>query len=759
MKRLGKYWIIILLVWPLCFGINPSWGENVPEQSQRFITIDFENVDINLFIKFISELTGKNFIVDKTVKGNVTVISPTQISEAEAYRVFESVLDVNGYTTIDAGEFIKIIPKVVARSENVRTFLSDEAEHPEDRIVTQLIPLKYTTPDEIKKVLAPLVSKTSVVIAHTQSGMLIITDTLSNIQRLMAIIDAIDVAYTGEEMVVLPLEHATATTVSKVLATLFQKNKRNAAPRAKKEGGGAAIIQGSTVKIVPYERINALIVVATPGDLERVKKLVTVLDAEMRKGVGNIHVFYLQNANAEEVAKVLNFLPGQQAEKDAKGKAPTISKAVKIMADKETNALIITAEKSEYQVLEGVIKKLDIPRRMVYLEALILEVSATKDFEVGVEWAMGGSSSDDTRMVTSGFSGSSAPFSTLSSIGEYAPAPVTGFSVGLLGTGINIGGITFPNIGAVLRAYKNDSDITIVSTPQILTTDNKEAEISVGENVPYLTGKETSQEDKKTYNKTYDYKDVSTKLTITPHINQAETLRLEIATEVVKLKDNTNNTPTTYKRTAKTTVIVKNNETVVIGGIIGQDSTKSNTRVPLLGDIPILGALFRTDAANQTRTNMFIFVTPKIIKNPAEHAAVTGEKADVVEEMIPGIKNKFVNDVNTTHAIHLCERGFDMMQQGKNEEAKDFFEEALEIDPQNPYALYNMGVLYEEAGSHEAARRMYQQVILTGTAMTAKNTGNSLSDGVSLIQLARERIEGLGEEKKTRRPDIYNDRD
>ncbi len=754
MKRLGKFGIIMLLLWPLCFGSNLSWGENVPEQSQRFITIDFENVDIHLFIKFISELTGKNFIVDKTVKGNVTVLSPTQISEAEAYRVFESVLDVNGYTTIDAGEFIKIIPKVAARSENVRTFLSGEAEHPEDRIVTQLIPLKYTTPDEIKKVLAPLVSKTSVVIAHTQSGMLIVTETLSNIQRLMAIIDAIDVAYTGEEMVVLPLEHATATTVSKVLGTLFQKNKRNAAPRPSKEGGGAGIVQGSTVKVVPYERINALIVVATPGDLERVKKLVTVLDAEMRKGVGNIHVFYLQNANAEEVAKVLNFLPEQKATKDAKGKAPTISKAVKIMADKETNALIITAEKSEYQVLEGVIKKLDIPRRMVYLEALILEVSTAKDFEVGVEWALGGSSSDDTRMVTSGFSGSRAPFSTLSSIGENAPAKVTGFSVGLLGTGINIGGITFPNIGSVLRAYKNDSDITIVSTPQILTTDNKEAEISVGENVPYITAKNTTSGNEDYTN--YEYKDVSTKLTITPHINQAETLRLEIATEVIKLKDNTNNTPTTYKRTAKTTVIVKNNETVVIGGIIGQDSTKSNTRVPLLGDIPILGALFRTDATNQTRTNMFIFITPKIIKNPAEHAAVTREKTDMVEETIPGIKNKFVNEVNSAHAIHLCERGFDMMQQGKNEEAKNFFQEALKIDPQNPYALYNMGVLYEEAGNDETAKKMYQQVILTGTSMTAENTGNPLSDGVSLLQLARERIEGLGQKEE---PEIDNKRD
>ena len=382
--------------------------------------------------------------------------------------------------------------------------------------------------------------------------MLIVTETLSNIQRLIAIIDAIDVPYAGEETVVMPLEHAAAEKVGSVLKTLFQKTRTasKGAPQAEQ------------IKIVPYERINALIVVATAAEIDRVKKLVALLDAEMKKDSGNIHVFYLQNANAAEMAKVLTTLPGQQSDKDAKGKAPTISKEVKVMADEETNALIITASKNEYLALEEVIKKLDIPRRMVYLEALILEVNTTKDFEVGVEWAMGGKNSDGTQTTVSGFSGSSSPYSLLGGTGESSPPSATGFSLGWIGTGIKIGGMTFPNIGAVLNAYKNDSDITIVSTPQILTTDNKKAEISVGENVPYITSQNTTSSEQDYTS--YEYKDVSTKLTITPHINQAETLRLEIATEVVKLKDNTNNTPTTFKRTAETTVIVKNNDTVVI---------------------------------------------------------------------------------------------------------------------------------------------------------------------------------------------------
>uniref|UniRef100_UPI004057710C secretin N-terminal domain-containing protein n=1 Tax=Candidatus Electrothrix sp. TaxID=2170559 RepID=UPI004057710C len=221
-------------------------AEEAATQSKRFITIDFENVDIHLFIKYISELTGKNFIVDKTVQGSVTIVSPTKISEKEAYSVFQSVLEVHGYTTVEAGAVTKIVPSVKARSENIRTFRSDIASAPEDKMVTQLIPLQHTTPDEIKKVLAPLVSKTSVVISHTQSGMLIITETLSNIQRLLAIIKAIDVAYTGEEIVVLPLDYGSAAKIGRVLETLFQRTRS-----AKQQAGQQ---QTAAIKVVPYER-------------------------------------------------------------------------------------------------------------------------------------------------------------------------------------------------------------------------------------------------------------------------------------------------------------------------------------------------------------------------------------------------------------------------------------------------------------------------------------------------------------------------
>ncbi|MEE4241970.1 MAG: tetratricopeptide repeat protein, partial [Desulfopila sp.] len=301
--------------------------------------------------------------------------------------------------------------------------------------------------------------------------------------------------------------------------------------------------------------------------------------------------------------------------------------------------------------------------------------------------------------------------------------------------------VTFPNIGAVLRAYKNDSDINIVSTPQILTTDNKKAEISVGENVPYITSQNTTAGEQDYTN--YEYRDVSTKLTITPQINQAETLRLEIATEVIKLKDDTNNTPTTFKRTADTTVVVKNNETVVIGGIIGQDSTQANSRVPFLGDIPILGRLFRTDSQRNTQTNMFIFITPRIIKNPADLASVTVKKEAQIGEVMPQIKKELFREANATHAVHLAEIGFDKMKAGLNKEAEEYFMEALAIDPENPYALYNLGVIYESEGRRKEAAVNYQKVILTDTSMTALDSTDPSKVGVPLLQLARERLENM----------------
>lgn len=756
-RVLGMFICIALQLAALPLSLPPLHAAPAPTRDpgvERFITIDFNNVDIHLFIKYISELTGRNFIVDKAVQGNVTIISPTKISEDEAYQLFESVLEVNGFATVQSGSITKILPASRVLTQNTSTIRHGEPSQPEDKIVTQLIPLRYTTPDEMKKVLAPLVSKTSVVIAHTQSGMLIVTETLSNIQKLLTIIESLDVPLSDEEIEVIPLKHASATVAATSINALFPQS-------------GAAAKRGpnTALKVVAYEPINSIILVASPMHTTRVKRLIAMMDTEMKQNEGNIHVVYLQHATAKELSTVLTALPGQQSSDPAKkGEMPTISKDVKIMPDTETNSLIITASRSEFKELENVIKKLDIPRRMVYLEALIMEVDADSTFNVGVNWlGVGNFDGGDGHILTGfgGTSGTSLSGTIGSGLGDDGavtatidPAIGSGFSFGVLKQGIEIGGVTFPNIAAILKAYKGDSHVNVIATPQILTTDNKKAEISVGENVPYLTRTVASTDStssnsdyESTGYQNYEYKDIATKLTITPQINQADILRLEITTEVSKLKDGSDSDkPTTFKRTATTTVLVKDNNTIVIGGIIGQDETESENKVPLLGDIPGVGWLFKEKNTKQSKTNMFIFITPRIIKNPGDMEGVTTIKTNAVEKFMPEVKQLLDNPTDNNHVMNLIDRGFEQMQQEKYAEAKESFNQALSISPQNPYAQFNLGVISERENNPAQAIKYYQIILDNVAAQAAIYSSSPAQVDEGLLTSCRDNIARL---KKT----------
>ena len=616
--------------------LQPDASED--ESAERYVTIDFENVDINLFIKYVSELTGRNFIVDKAVRGNVTIISPTKISIDEAYKVFESVLEVQGFTTVPSGSITKIVPSADARSKSVETGFKKDTGDVSDKIVTQLIPLKYAEPDELKRLFTPLVSKNSVVIAYPATSLLIVTDVLSNINRLLKIIREVDVEENISEITVIPLEYAIATEVATTLDSIFQGATTRRTSTTKSTARRRAPAQAATpesgpalgeVKIIADERTNALVIIASIYDTQKVKSLVALLDKEIPRGRGNINVYYLQHANSEELSQVLTSLPDKADNASEKGKAPTISKEVQIVADKATNSLVITANKADYAVLEEVIQKLDIPRRMVYLEALIMEVNAEKDFEVGVEWVGAFKYNffgDDEGLVFGSYRGGDNSLIP----GPDNPNTPKGFTMGMISEFIEINGQMFPSLGAILNAYKQDSDVHIISTPQILTTDNEEAEIKVGENVPYITSQNTTASNNDYTN--YEYKDVGVTLKITPQINQENVVRLQVYVEVIKIKNETialaTNTPTTFKRTAQTTVIVQNGNTLVMGGIIGDDVEDTSNKVPFLGDIPVLGWLFKSQGQKVNRVNLYIFLTPRIIRNPAEGEVITREKRD-----------------------------------------------------------------------------------------------------------------------------------
>ncbi|MBU2482040.1 MAG: type II secretion system protein GspD, partial [Proteobacteria bacterium] len=327
----------------------------------KFVSIDFNNVDINIFIKFISKLTGKNFVVDSRVKGNVTIISPTKISVKDAYKVFESVLDINGFSTVVSGQVTKIVPTPQANSDNIDTRVileSDDLKNSDDRLVTRLVPLKYAQADELKALFTPLVPKGSVLLSYSDTNMLIITAPLSSIDRLIKIVDVIDKQNTGKKVSVIPVQNADAEKLVKSLTTVFTEMVK---------GRRTAQTVQMDVKMVADERTNSIILLSSEVEAQKVKELVGILDQKVPKGDERIRVYYLEHASAENMVKVLLEIPTSSNAKapDGQKTAPLLSTKVKIMADKATNSLIIMADKEDYPVLEEVIKKLDIPRAMV----------------------------------------------------------------------------------------------------------------------------------------------------------------------------------------------------------------------------------------------------------------------------------------------------------------------------------------------------------------------------------------------------------
>lgn len=701
----------------------------------RYVTIDFDNVDIALFIKFISELTGKNFVIDSNVKGKVTIISPSKITVDEAYKVFESVLEVHGFTTVPSGSIIKIVPAIEARSKDIETLLREEKVSPEDKVVTQLIPLQYADPDQLRRVLGPFISKHSVMVSYPPTGTLIITDVLSNITRLIKIINVIDVEGTGEELTVVVLEYATASVIAKNLNTVFQKSVQQA-----RKGAQPA----PEITIVPDERTNSLIILASAVDTMKIKQLIQLLDKATPKGEGDIRVYYLQNANAEDLTKVLMAIPSKQETEVEKGKAPVVSNEVQIVADKATNSLIITAKKEDYLILEDVIRKLDIPRRMVYIEALIMEVSMSKQYELGVQW-FGGKSAGTVDGRNIGVFGSSTPsgnnFPSVNTNTGIVSFP-SGFTFGVLGDVIKIGQIEFPNLGAAIRALRTHSDVKILSTPQVMTMDNEEATITVADNIPFLTSKEITTAELNYSN--YEFKDVGVTLNITPQINQERFVRLKIAQEVSQVVNQEEiGLPTTLKRVAKTTVVIKDGQTVVIGGLI--DETRNNTiyKVPLLGDIPVLGVLFRSDSETGGQKNLYIFLTPHIVENPTE----ANELYEKKKEQMDKIENSSIKMYEGRHGeledMRLSRLGFLHLQAEEYDKAKRYYELALEINPDNPYCILNMGVIYEKEGDREKAAEMYKKVIAAGSNERAFESTDPMQVGRKLTDIARDNLENL----------------
>jgi general secretion pathway protein D len=619
----------------LCGSVHAQEGAG----EQKYISMDFDQVDINVFIKFISELTGKNFVVDDKVRGKVTVLSPTRISVNEAFKVFESVLEVNGFTVVESGDVFKVVPSVRARQKNVETRTSPRFEgRPSDKFVTQIIPLRYASSAKVRKLLVPMVSKEGVLVDYPPSSTLIVTDYYSNIQRLMRIVQEIDVQSGDVELLVVSLKYANAGKLAMSLGKLLQAGR----PAAKE----ADVIRP---QVIADERLNALMILVAKEDLSRVRRLVRDLDLPTPRGTSTVHVVKLDNAVAEDLAAVLNGLAGKSGQ-DAKGE-PIISKNARIVADKSTNSLVVTAEPDEFDALEEIIDQLDSPRKQVFVEALIMDVTTSKAQSIGVSWTVGDDISnlkDDTVLFGgSNQGGLNSFFNSDGSLADTLVAP-SGFSVGVLSAPISIGGYEFFDLGAILQASRSDSDFNVISTPQIMTLDNEEASVVVAQNIPFVTTSNTDAANTDYTSQSFEYKDVGITLKITPQINDRNSVRLKIYQEVSDVVQSTVSVgsdlsvlaPTTRKRTAETAVEVSDGQTVVIAGLIEKTDTTGEKGVPGLSDIPGLGWLFKTRSTESGKTNLFIFLTPHIVDSPGDAMSIYMRKARNIESVRYGLDGR-----------------------------------------------------------------------------------------------------------------------
>jgi general secretion pathway protein D len=628
----------------------PSAAPASPAHSPVYLSMDFTDVELPVLIKFISEQTKKNFIFDERVQGKITIISPRRVTLEEAYDVFLYVLQAKGFTTVSQGNTIKIVAAREARQDTIRTGVSKDTASAE--FITRLVPLQYLESTEVVPLLTPLVSKDGMVTAFGSSNTLLLIDSRANIDRILTILGEVDNEGTPGILRVYPLAYAIATDVAKTLTSIYLEGGQappipgGRAPRA----GQVRLARGPAVKFLPDTRTNSLIVLAGKEMQDDVADLLKKIDIPASAGSGKINVYYLENADAEEVSKVLASLSKERTGTGGAGAPPVppggrtpapatatgaavvsaeLEGGVKVTADKATNALIIVASANDYETLVGVIRKLDIRRRQVFVEAAILEINIDKALDVGVEWRgavqTGGG---ETGAVIGGtnfdFQGNINNLFTSLATGNPLIFPGTG----LIGAGIG-GSVTLPDgtkipaIAAVLRAAQTHNNLKVLSSPHLLTQNNKEAEIIVGENVPFITSQSRDSTNLANVINTVERKDVGITLRITPHIHESEFVSMDIYQESSALKDSTllqtsEVGPTTTKRSAKTTVLVKSGDTMIIGGMMQETVTKNVSKVPLLGDIPLLGYLFKFTSNSKKKTNLVILLTPHIIQEPGE---------------------------------------------------------------------------------------------------------------------------------------------
>lgn len=606
------------------------------------ITLDFKDIELGDLIQTISALTGKNFVYDDTIRGKATIISSEKMTKDEAYQLFLTVMSIKGFTVIPTGKTHKIVATKLARESNLPTQTTSSSN---DQFVTRMITLKHIDAVDIAAtILAPLMPKTSNIVVYQPSNMLIISDNASNIQRLTSIIKELDVEGALHETRIVTLQYADAKETAKICNDLLASTPVKAPARAISKNVSTST-NTKTSKVIAYERTNRLIITATVDDIATLEGVISKLDQQPTKEHSRINLYYLENADAETLSKTLNeILTGIKQPKKASAATSTpgsavataaLSTNVSVTADKPTNALIVNATPEDYVVLKDIIQQLDIRRKQVYVEALIMELSMDATEALGAQ-LQGGIEVGSEGLIN--LSSNSSPSGILSdptllstSVGGILAG---GFSklIGIDTTGDGKNDTQVTAFSALINLSQTDSDVNILSAPRLLTSDNEEAEIVVGRNVPIITSRLTDSTGSESLAQSVsvERKDVALTLKFTPQITQGNLVRLNVYQETTNIVSPENSIgsvdkvgPTFTTRKISNTVLAQDGQTVVLGGLISTAKNDTITKVPLLGDIPLLGWLFKTTKQEEIKTNLLVFITPTIIRDIDELSAIT----------------------------------------------------------------------------------------------------------------------------------------
>ncbi len=617
---------------PLTYAAAGSPDAKQPANAKKEkIQLNFVDVDLSTIANFISKITGKNFIYDEKLSGKVTIVAPAKIDVDEAFDLFLSVLELKGYATVFTGTVYKIIPSAGVKHGPLKITEEGSEVRVNESYTARLIPLNFIQTTDILPVLQPLISKEGYISAFGKGNTMLVIDNALNMEKILSIARLLDVepqiAQYRIELVY--LKSAQADNIVQLLKQIKQRSSKKAQKGAPQQAVNPSPDQqdagaGFGVPIAD-KRLNALVLYGTPEDNEEYKRLISIFDVPSPATSSRINVYYLENAEAGEISKVLESLtrPGQvqpQAGQAGDGGGGGGAGKMVITPDKSTNSLIIMASPEEYQNLLQVIHKLDRRPKQVFVEAMITEVSINKSLELGSKWRVSGT-----------VGGSPVAIGGIGSIDSTSVEEIlngmSGFSVGGLANILtvpitNSDGTTtelsVPGFAALFSLSEFKDVVNVLSTPHILTSDNKEAEIMVGENVPFLSKFETasSTTDSSTVLQSIERKDVGITLRIKPQISEGDYIKLDIYQEISALSSSTQAADViTTKRSAKTSVVVRDKQTVVIGGLIQDKNEENASKMPFLGDIPILGWLFKSTASGREKVNLLVYITPTIVKD------------------------------------------------------------------------------------------------------------------------------------------------